>query len=312
MHRSCDTTAKMSNSPDFSGQTFDSRYQIAEKIGEGGMAIVYLATDTESGEQVAIKIIHPELMSDRTAMARLRREAQFGANFSHPNICHIIRFGETETGVGYVVMPYLQGEMLMERTWRDGPVPLDAASWIVRDACAGLQVAHEQGIIHRDLKPENIMLVKNGDGSERAVVLDFGLATAPELDGTRTKLTKAGMVVGTADFMSPEQMRDKPVDHRSDIYSLAFMTYEALTGVLPFKGETPRQLAVARMKGESIPIRVAKPDLRFPRAIEKVLAKGLMVDPSLRYQTAPEFGAAFVRAAQRGGGIRGWFRRHFA
>ena len=289
----------MPNPPDFSGQTFDLRYQIAEKIGEGGMAMVYVATDRETGDQVAIKIIHPELMTDRTALARLRREAQFGANFAHPNVCHIIRFGETDGGVGYVVMPYLQGEMLMERTWRDGPLPLDAAAWIVRDACAGLHVAHEQGIIHRDLKPENVMLVKNGDGSERAVVLDFGLATAPELDATRTKLTKAGMVVGTADFMSPEQMRDKPVDRRSDIYSLAFMTYEMLSGKLPFKGDTPRQLAVARMKGESIPLRISRPDLRYPAALDKVLMKALMVAPGERYQTAPEFAAAFSRAASK-------------
>lgn len=109
----------MPNPPDFSGQTFDNRYLIAEKIGEGGMAMVYLATDTASTEQVAIKIIHSELLTDGTALARLRREAQFGANFSHPNVCHIIRFGETDGGVAYVVMPYLPGEMLIERTWRE-------------------------------------------------------------------------------------------------------------------------------------------------------------------------------------------------
>jgi serine/threonine protein kinase len=302
----------MSDRPDFTGQVLESRFQVSEKIGEGGMAVVYRATDTETGDAVAVKIIHPELLTDRTAMARLRREAQYGANFAHPNVCHIIRFGETDAGVGYVVMPFLDGEMLMERTWRDGPMPLQATAAMVRDVCAGLHVAHEQGIIHRDLKPENIMLVKNGDGSERAVVLDFGLATAPELDAGRTKLTKAGMVVGTADFMSPEQMRDKPVDRRSDIYSLAFLTYEVLTGTLPFKGETPRQFAVARMKGESIPLRVARPDLGFPAAVEKVLAKALMVTPAERYQAAPEFARAFTRAAGQpahGGSVFGWLRR---
>jgi len=304
----------MSNPSDFSGQLLDSRFQVSDKIGEGGMAVVYRATDVETSEQVAVKIIHPELMADRTAMARLRREAQYGRNFAHTNVCHIIRFGETDAGVGYLVMPYLEGEMLIERTFRDGPLSLELTASIVSDVCAGLHVAHEQGVIHRDLKPENIMLVKNGDGSERAVVLDFGLATAPELDAGRTKLTKAGMVVGTADFMSPEQMRDKPVDHRSDIYSLAFMIYEVLTGQLPFKGETPRQLAVARMKGESIPLRTARPDLAFPAAVDKVLLKALMVDPAQRYQTAPEFAAAFSRAAgvgASGRGLSGWIRRRF-
>ena len=195
--------------------------------------------------------------------------------------------------------------MLVERTWRLGQLPLDMVRWIVRDAAAGLHAAHELGIIHRDLKPENVMLVKNGDGTERAVVLDFGLAEAPELYQGRTKLTMAGMVVGTPDFMSPEQMRDKPLDRRSDVYSLAFMTFEMLTGRSPFDGKTARELAIARLKGEAHAMRERRPELDIPEAVDRVVARAMAVDMNKRYATAPEFAAALERAVRP----RPWYRR---
>lgn len=298
------------------GQLFDNRYRIDGKVGEGGMAVVYSAHDTHTDEKVAVKILLPTLTDDPVALARLRREAELGARLAHPNLCHIIRLGETSAGQQYAVMPFMQGEMLCERVWRSGQLPLEMAVRIVLDVCAGLQLAHALGIIHRDLKPENVMLVVDGNGGERAVVLDFGLATARQESPGMQKLTKTGMVVGTPDFMSPEQMRGKPLDQRSDVYSLAFMTYEMLTGALPFGGATLREMAMARIKGESIPIRTQRPDLDFPVAIERVLIKALAADAEQRYGTALEFGAAFSQAA--GGqlmngtarrGILGWIKR---
>ena len=281
---------------DLTGQLLDGRYQIAKKIGAGGMCHVYLAHDTDAGDAVAIKILLPELIKDRVAMARLRREAALGGRLAHPNVCHIIRLGETTAGFDYIVMPYVEGDLLCDRTARAGQLPLDVTAAFVRDMCAGLDAAHRVGIIHRDLKPENIMIVRRADGSERAVVMDFSLATElairPEM-----QLTAAGIVVGTPVFMSPEQLRGDPLDPRSDIYTLAFMVYEMLTGQLPFDGDTQQELMIARLKGESTPIRAKRPDLDIPEAVEKVLSKGLALDAARRYATAPEFGTAFSRAA---------------
>ncbi len=280
------------------GGRFDGRYQVAEKIGEGGMAIVYRALDTASGEKVALKILLPALADDAIAMKRLYREAELGARLEHRNLCHIIRIAERDGSV-YVVMPYLEGESLAVRAWRAVELPLAVTADLVRDLAAGLHAAHEVGVIHRDLKPENIMIVPNPDGTERAVVLDFGLATDTREAVGRTKLTMMGMVVGTPEFMSPEQMRGRDLDRRSDVYSLAFMTSELLTGEAPFGGKTVQQMAMARMRGQLIPIRTQRPDLAFPEAVEQVLAKALSVDPNARYPTALAFGEAFCRAAGR-------------
>lgn len=282
---------------DLTGQLLDNRYQMIQKVGEGGMCFVYLAQDTHSGEQVAIKLLLPALINDPTAMARLRREAALGGQLAHPNVCHIIRLGEASAGFDYIVMPFVAGELLRDRTMREGHLPLNVTAGFVRDMCAGLHAAHERGILHRDLKPENIMIVAGADGSERAVVMDFSLATALHMSPELQRLTATGLVVGTPEFMSPEQLRGMQLDPRSDIYSLAFIVFELLTGQLPFEGRTQHEVVIARLKGESIPIRTKRPDLNIPAAVEKVLTKALARDAEQRYTTAPEFGKAFSRAA---------------
>jgi len=278
---------------DLSGQLLDDRYQMLKRVGQGGMCVVYLAHDTKMGDLVAVKILLPALINDPISMARLRREAALGAKLAHPNVCHIIRIGETAAGFDYIVMPFVEGELLCERIARDGQLPVAVTAGFVRDTCAGLQVAHALGILHRDLKPENIMIVTRPDGSEHAVVIDFSLANGPEVP----ELTVPGKVVGTPEFMSPEQLRGERLDARSDIYSLAFTTYEMLTGQLPFEGGTQHEIMVARLKGASIPIRVKRPDLDVPPAIDAVIARALAHDPGRRYPTALAFGDAFVRAA---------------
>jgi eukaryotic-like serine/threonine-protein kinase len=289
------------------GHLLDGRYRMVKKIGEGGMCLVYLARDSTTGDTVAIKILLPALINDPTSMARLRREAALGGQLAHRNVCHIIRLGETAAGFDYIVMPYVEGDLLCDRTARAGHLPLATTAAFVRDMCAGLQVAHELGIIHRDLKPENIMIVADPDGSERAVVMDFSLATVVLMGPEMQKLTAAGLVVGTPEFMSPEQLRGEEIDRRSDIYSLAFMVYEMLTGQLPFEGRTPPEIMIARLKGASIPIRAKRPDLDIPAPVERVLNRALAPDAERRYSTAREFGEAFSRAAAgedpEGGGI---------
>jgi serine/threonine-protein kinase len=157
-------------------EMLDGRYQIIRKLGEGGMAFVSEARDANSGEAVAIKVLSPKLGKDESSVQRLRREAGLAMRLEHPNACKILRLGETEDGLIYLVMPYLKGELLSDREVRVGPMSVDEGVPILVECCAGLHHAHQLNIVHRDLKPENIMLVKGPDGHDTAVVMDFGLA----------------------------------------------------------------------------------------------------------------------------------------
>ncbi|HET7458057.1 MAG TPA: serine/threonine-protein kinase [Gemmatimonadaceae bacterium] len=279
------------------GELLDGRYRIERKVGEGGMSFVYLAHEEGTGTRYAIKVLSPTLSEEQNAMARLRREAGLGSRLAHPNVCHIVRLGETPEGLVYVVMPYIDGELLADRTHRLGHLPLAQVVAWVGEMAAGLDVAHKLGIVHRDLKPENVMICTRPDGTEYAVVMDFGLAkerrTGPELE----KLTATGMVLGTPEFMSPEQLRGKPLDPRTDVYSLALVTFEMLTGKLPFDGRTQQEMMIARLRSDPVPLRHMRPDLGLPATVERVLLKALAREPDQRYRGAPEFAAALAAAA---------------
>ena len=286
------------------GETLDGRYQILRKIGEGGMSSVYLARDLVSGERRAVKILSGALSSDTNAMERLRREAGLGMRLAHPNVCHIISLGETTDGLVYVVMPFIEGEILADRTNRLGCIPLDDAAPLVRDIAVGLNVAHQLDVVHRDLKPENVMLCKRAGGAEYAVVMDFGLAKEGAADPELRKLTATGIILGTPAFMSPEQLRGKPIDARSDVYALALVTYEMITGRLPFQGRTQQEIVIARLRSEPISLGEVNPELDAP-AVERVLAKAMQRNPEDRYQTTIEFAEAFMAAvAERKHGQR--------
>jgi serine/threonine-protein kinase len=285
---------------DLTGQVLDGRYRVVKKVGEGGMSFVYLAQDVTSETRYAIKLLSPSLSRDQNAMARLRREAGLGIRLEHPNICHIIRLGETRDGLVYVVMPFIEGEVLADRRHQRGQLPLDETVRFVRDIAEGLQLAHSLKIIHRDLKPENVMITKGPGGVERAVVMDFGLAKERRAGAELEKLTATGVVLGTPEFMSPEQLRGKPLDGRTDVYSLALMAYEMLTGRLPFMGRTQHELMINRLREEPVPIREMRPDLLFPGSVERVLQRGMARDAADRYQSAPAFAEALAEAAADG------------
>jgi serine/threonine-protein kinase len=278
-------------------QVLDGRYRIVRKVGEGGMSFVYLASDIATQEQYAIKVLSAALSSDENAMARLRREASLGMRLAHPNVCHIIRLGETQDGLVYVVMPFVEGEVLSDRNNRLGTLPIAEVVRHVHDIAAGLHVAHELKIVHRDLKPENVMICKQPGGGERAVVMDFGLAKERRADAELQKLTATGIILGTPEFMSPEQLRGRPLDPRTDVYSLSLMTYEMLTAKLPFSGRTQQEMMIARLRSEPVPLRQAAPSLGL-EAVERVLGKAMQRDPNDRYQTAPEFATALAAAAK--------------
>ena len=286
--------------PGLVGTILDDRYRVETKIGEGGMSFVYLARDVSNGDRCAIKLLSASLAQDAKAMARLRREATFGMRLVHPNICHIIRLGETADGLVYVVMPFVEGELLSDVIGRAGQLQLGSAVSLVRDIAAGLHAAHEKGIVHRDLKPENVMVCRRPDGAEYAVVMDFGLAKERRADAELQKLTGTGIILGTPEFMSPEQLRGRQLDGRSDVYSLALITCEMLTGKLPFLGTTQQEIMMARLRGGPVSLRELRPDLELPDGVQAVLDKALHKSPDDRYATAPEFAAALTAAQAAG------------
>jgi len=280
------------------GRLLDRRYRVRERVAEGGMAIVYRADDVETGEALALKALAPVLTGDATAMARLRREAEMGRQLRHPNVCPILAMGDAGDGAVYVVMPFLAGETLADRLARLGPLPPPEVARLVADVAEGLHAAHALGIVHRDLKPENVMVVPLGDApaGERAVVMDFGLATSRRARLAARRLTRTGMVMGTPEFMSPEQLRDQTLDARSDVYALALVTCELLTGRLPFGGRDQQEQMLARLRTEPMPLRDLRPGLALPMDVERVMRRGLAADREARYPTAPAFAAAFAAA----------------
>jgi serine/threonine-protein kinase len=283
-------------------QMLDQRYQVVRKLGEGGMSFVYEAKDISTGESVAVKIMTPKLAQDKTAAERLRREAGLAMRLDHPNICRIMRLGETNEGLIYLVMPLLKGELLSDKEVREGPIPLEVGVPIMKQVCDALAVAHEQQIVHRDLKPENIFLCPDPDGKLRAVVTDFGLAKERRAEPGMAKLTATGIILGTPEFMSPEQIRGKPLDGRSDIYALGLVAFEMFTGRLPFEGKSAQDMMIARLRGQPLPLRKARADLVFSPEFEKALMKAIEAEPNDRYQSAKELGDALEQAFGRASG----------
>lgn len=286
-----------------SGELLDSRYQVLKKLGEGGMSYVYLAAEVATGQEVAIKVLAPKLASDKSSVARMRREAGLAMRLDHPNVCRIIRLGESEDGLVYLVMPFLKGELLSDREVRSGPMEVSAGIDILRQVCAGLHHAHELQIVHRDLKPENIMLVTEDGGAERAVVLDFGLAKERRADPAIAKLTATGIILGTPEFMSPEQIRGKPLDVRSDVYALGILAFEMFSGKLPFEGRNAQEMMIARLRGQPVSLRQLRPDL--PVALERALARAMEIAPDARFATALDFAAALTAPSPAPGGVFG-------
>jgi serine/threonine protein kinase len=282
------------------GQVLDQRYHITRKLGEGGMSYVYQAQEVDSGRPVAVKILIPRLSRDPASVERLRREATIATRLNHPNVCPILRLGETPDRLIYLVMPFLEGEPLSEHETRRGPFPVSDGIPLLVQMCHGLGHAHDLQIIHRDLKPENIMLIPDPSfpNGFRAVVMDFGLAKERRAAPDVVKLTATGIVLGTPEFMSPEQIRGKPLDGRSDIYALAILAFELFTGQLPFLGKTSQETMIARLRGSPTALRDVRADL--PAKLEAVISKALAVNPADRYGSMAEMAHAFEASVSTG------------
>jgi eukaryotic-like serine/threonine-protein kinase len=289
------------------GQTVGGRYRIDRRLGEGGMSYVYLAQDLEAGREVALKVLSPRLIRDPGSVERLKREAAIAMRLDHPNVCPILGLGETPERLIYLVMPYLAGEPLSEHEIRRGPLPVAEGIPLLLQICRGLEHAHGLQIVHRDLKPENVMLVPDPAvaGGTRAVVMDFGLAKERRAEPEVVKLTQTGIILGTPEFMSPEQIRGKPLDGRSDVYALGVLAFEMFTGSLPFGGKSPQDMMLARLKGEPLRVRALRPEL--PPQLEAVIGRALAREPTERFQSMEELGAAFASVT----GTTGVFGRLF-
>jgi TolB-like protein/Flp pilus assembly protein TadD/tRNA A-37 threonylcarbamoyl transferase component Bud32 len=256
------------------GQTI-SHYRILEKLGEGGMGVVYKAEDTKLKRTVALKFLPPELTRDKSAKTRFIHEAQAASALQHHNICTIHEIDETKDGQLFIVMDCYDGETLKDKI-AEGPLPVWEAVDIASQVAAGLSKAHGAGMVHRDIKPANIMVTADGV----AKLLDFGLAKLAGL----TKVTRTGTTVGTVAYMSPEQAKGEEVDARSDIFSLGAVLYEMLTGQLPFKGDHEQALVYQIVNGEPEPLNKCQRDI--PEDVQRVVSRALQKDPSKRYDAA--------------------------
>ncbi|MCC6223850.1 MAG: Stk1 family PASTA domain-containing Ser/Thr kinase [Thermoleophilia bacterium] len=262
---------------------FDSRYRILERLGSGGMANVYLAEDIELGRRVAIKILNDRYAHDEQFVERFRREAKAAAALSHPNIVSIYDRGEAE-GTYYIAMELIEGRNLKELIRASGRLRPAQAIAHTRQILAALRFAHRNGIVHRDIKPHNILI----GHEERLKVADFGIARAGA-----SQMTEAGSIMGTAQYLSPEQARGAHVTPAADIYSVGIVLYEMLTGGVPFTGDTPVEIAMKHLNAQPQPPSAAVPGI--PADLDRIVLRALAKDPAERYATAEEMDSDLAR-----------------
>jgi len=282
---------------DLVGQVIADRYHITKKLGEGGMGQVYLAEHVKMGRRCAIKIMSPGMMSDPDAISRFNREAANASQIGHPNVCAIYDFGETPEGLIYLAMELIDGKSLTALLDEAGTLPLARAADLTAQTADALHAAHDLGIVHRDLKPDNIMVI-TGRGKDIVKVVDFGIAKAMGADSGNQKVTKTGFVVGTPEYMSPEQLAGDPVDGRSDLYSLGLVFYRALTGLSPFPADSQQETMIKRLTDDPVPLAVARPEGRFSTELQRVMDRALARSPEQRYRTATDL-ARDVRGLNR-------------
>jgi serine/threonine-protein kinase len=274
----------------------DGRYKIEAVLGQGGMGMVFRATQTSIHRPVAVKTLSPGLAATSQFFERFRREAEIASRLRHPNVITIYDFGRAQDGTCYYVMELLEGESLRELVKRDGPMSLRRAVNVIEQACRGLAHAHEQGAVHRDIKPHNLML-QQLDGRDFVKVLDFGLVKAVEQDEEQ-QLTSTGQVLGTPQYMPPEQAGGEDVDHRSDLYSMGAVFYFCLTGTSPYGANTVRKALTAVLTQPLPTVASKRQGAPVPRAVEEFFQKALAREQEDRFQSAQEFLDAMLDAVE--------------
>jgi tRNA A-37 threonylcarbamoyl transferase component Bud32 len=276
------------------GRVIDGRYRVLERIGTGGMGIVYKVEHQRMGKLAAMKVLHRDLAGDREVMRRFHREAEAVSKLTHPNTVQTFDFGAAD-GVLYLVMELVRGEDLGQLVRRDGPLPFRTVAPVMMQVCDALGEAHELGIVHRDLKPENVLVTHTKDARDHAKVLDFGLATISEReDGSA--ITGKNQIAGTPYYMSPEQIRGEPLDGRSDIYSLGCVMVKVLTGEPPFHAQSPVGVLTKHLTDELVPPSRRRPDLDLPRRVDEIVARATAKDRDARYPTVEALRDDLARA----------------
>jgi serine/threonine protein kinase len=278
----------------------NGQFQILQKIGAGGMGAVYKALQSDMNRMVGVKILHPKLANRKDLVSRFRREARAMSQLTHPNTVKVFLYGELDDGSLYIIMEFLEGKNLNQTVRTEGPFPLERALPILVQACGALDEAHKAGIIHRDLKPENIFLVQSDALHDYPKLLDFGLAKVGErqMRPGSIMLTQEGMVFGTPEFMSPEQAQGKPLTPASDVYSLAVILYEVLTGKLPFDAKSAMDFIQLHVTGKPISVNQRVPGRTFPLLLEQILDRALAKRAEDRFSSAAELAVALQAVLQ--------------
>lgn len=277
------------------GAVFTDKYEIEAKLGTGGMCDVYRARHIRIGKAVAIKVLHPEFTADPKVVERFEQEARAASLVHHPNAITIMDYGVAAGNTPFLVMELIEGATVRQLLQRYGAMTAERAAGIITQACGALEAAHTVGVIHRDIKPQNI-IISEVDGRDWVEVVDFGIAKIQEDVSRRTALTGANLILGTPQYMSPEQAEEKPVDARSDIYSLGVVVYEMLAGAPPFSGNSTTRLLIAHAVEPPPPLINQRPDI--PPGVAAVVTRALEKDPARRQQSALEFAREFVSAAE--------------
>jgi serine/threonine-protein kinase len=289
--------------PSLTGTVLDERYVVMERVGEGGMGVVYEARHNVLGKRIAVKVLRDQVAERSEAAARFQQEARLASATGHEHIVDITDFGRTPDGRLYLAMEFLEGPSLAELLAREGTLDEGRLVAIVRQVVSALGAAHQKGIIHRDMKPENILLIDREIGGRREFVklVDFGISKVREAgaEDSDVKLTSTGMVLGTPLYMSPEQARgETDLDHRIDIYAVGVIMYELLTGRVPFPGQNYLGVISKHLTEEPVPPRKARPDRPITVAAERVTLKAMAKDRNARYQTMGELGDDLRRLAE--------------
>ncbi|WP_053333748.1 serine/threonine-protein kinase [Gemmatimonas phototrophica] len=278
------------------GKMFGGRYKVIQQLGEGGMGQVYLAEHVRMKRKSAIKIMRPALVHEPEALQRFTREAENASKISHPNVASIFDFGETDEGLVYLAMEFIEGESLSALLKREIAMHPVVAADIIAQASDALAAAHELGILHRDIKPDNIMVSKRPDGTFVVKLVDFGIARTMERGSQQ--VTRTGFAVGTPEYMSPEQLSGDVLDARSDQYSLALVAFIALTGHDAFPNSSSKESLIARLTSRPRRLDEVRDDLDWPNSIQSVFDQSLAPDPSDRFPSVAEFGVALANAVE--------------